>query len=242
MGRASRASSAPISVAALPPTPASTSSKTRVATGSAPASTTSRASMTRDSSPPEAPFWIGSSGAPRCAFSSNSTESKPSAPARTRRPSTVIASAWSAATSVWRDRDPQRRPAHRQVRELRGGCGAQLCGLGRPGLGRSTAGPHDIGGQLLVLLAQRGDRLVRDVQRGELHRRRGGPVQHRVDVGAVPAGQGSQHGLPLHDRLQPLRVGVERVEEAGQLHAHIRQQHAGLAQRPGQRLQLLVAG
>ena len=46
---------APTSSAARPPTPASTSSKTKVGTGSPPpASTTSRASITRDSSPPEA--------------------------------------------------------------------------------------------------------------------------------------------------------------------------------------------
>ena len=54
--RASRASRRPISTAARPPTPASTSSKTSVGGPPAPAKTTSIASMTRDSSPPEAPL------------------------------------------------------------------------------------------------------------------------------------------------------------------------------------------
>ena len=52
---ASRASRRPISMAAAPPTPASTSSKTKVGTGSLPAMTTSIASITRESSPPDAP-------------------------------------------------------------------------------------------------------------------------------------------------------------------------------------------
>ena len=61
---ASRASRRPISTAALPPTPASTSSKTIVAGGALPARHTSRASMMRESSPPEAPLRDRHRGAP----------------------------------------------------------------------------------------------------------------------------------------------------------------------------------
>src|SRR5580700_3029826 len=61
---ASLARRRPTSTAALPPTPASTSSKTNVGTGSAPAKTTSMASMTLDSSPPDAPLVSGRAGAP----------------------------------------------------------------------------------------------------------------------------------------------------------------------------------
>src|SRR5215467_1900375 len=78
--RASLASRRPISTAALPPTPASTSSKTNVGTGSAPANTTSIASITLDNSPPEAPLCSGSAGAPGCAASLISTSSPPCGP------------------------------------------------------------------------------------------------------------------------------------------------------------------
>ena len=61
---ARRASRRPISIAAAPPTPASTSSKTKVGTGSLPAITTSIASITRESSPPEAPRETGRGSAP----------------------------------------------------------------------------------------------------------------------------------------------------------------------------------
>ncbi len=55
----------PISTAAAPPTPASTSSKTKVGTGLVPASATSSASITRDSSPPDAPLCSGRGRSPR---------------------------------------------------------------------------------------------------------------------------------------------------------------------------------
>ena len=74
------ASRRPISTAALPPTPASTSSKRYVGTGSVPANTTSTASITRDSSPPDAPLAMGRGGAPGCGASSSSTSSAPDGP------------------------------------------------------------------------------------------------------------------------------------------------------------------
>ena len=72
-------------MAALPPTPASTSSKTKVGTGLDPARLTSRASITRDSSPPEAPLWSGRGSLPVLAASSISTSSRPDAVARSHR-------------------------------------------------------------------------------------------------------------------------------------------------------------
>ena len=67
---------APTSRAALPPTPASTSSKTNVGTSPLPV-TTSRASMTRESSPPEAALATLRAGAPGLAASTISTSSTP---------------------------------------------------------------------------------------------------------------------------------------------------------------------
>ena len=69
--RASRASRRPISTAALPPTPASTSSKIIVGTGWMPARHTSSASITRDSSPPDAPRCSGRGVAPWWALNTN---------------------------------------------------------------------------------------------------------------------------------------------------------------------------
>ena len=65
--RASRASRRPICTAARPPTPASTSSNTIVVPSADAASTTSSASITRDSSPPDALLFSGSTSVPRCA-------------------------------------------------------------------------------------------------------------------------------------------------------------------------------
>ena len=63
----------PATVAPAPPTPASTSSKMNVGTGSVPAITTSIASMTRDSSPPDAPRPSGRGSEPVCGFNRNET-------------------------------------------------------------------------------------------------------------------------------------------------------------------------
>ena len=98
--RASRARRRPISTAARPPTPASTSSNTNVGTGSAPANTTSMASMTRDSSPPEAPLCSGSGGAPGCAASLISTSSAPYGPGSSSSASTAVSDACGMASSV----------------------------------------------------------------------------------------------------------------------------------------------
>src|SRR5665811_291479 len=83
--RASSARRRPTSTAALPPTPASTSSKTNVGGRMAPdpgavARATSMASITRDSSPPEAPWPSGRAGAPAWAARSISTSWPPQGP------------------------------------------------------------------------------------------------------------------------------------------------------------------
>src|SRR5690606_36305549 len=100
---ASRASRRPISIAAAPPTPASTSSKTKVGTGSLPASTTSIASMTRESSPPDAPRPSGRGSAPGWGCRSRAAWSFPLSPysarsvTSTARVASGIASALSSA-------------------------------------------------------------------------------------------------------------------------------------------------
>ena len=99
--RASTASRRPISTAARPPTPASTSSNTNVGTGSAPASTTSRASITRDSSPPEAPLATGRAGAPACGESCSSTSSAPCGPTATRRVAPSSSTSIPSGSSRW---------------------------------------------------------------------------------------------------------------------------------------------
>src|SRR5690606_37249412 len=83
--RASSASRRPTSTAAFPPTPASTSSNTKVAGRTAPdpsavARATSRASMMRESSPPEALRPSGRAGAPSWDASRISTASAPHGP------------------------------------------------------------------------------------------------------------------------------------------------------------------
>ena len=67
----------PISIAAEPPTPASTSSNTNVGTSLDAAMTTSMASITRESSPPDAPLPSGRGSLPGCGRSSSDTTSAP---------------------------------------------------------------------------------------------------------------------------------------------------------------------
>src|SRR6266540_2102695 len=77
----------PTATAALPPIPASTSSKTSVGTSSRSTMTLRQASMVRESSPPEATLESGSGACPDPPENSNSTRSAPGEPAGgVRRP------------------------------------------------------------------------------------------------------------------------------------------------------------
>ena len=128
---ASSASRRPTSTAALPPTPASTSSKTNVGTGLVPASATSMASITRDSSPPEAPLasgrgrragvgasWISTSSTPgraepQPALADQQCAREPRAPRRAGAPRRSVGRpAWPAGSAP---RTPG-RPASRRRR------------------------------------------------------------------------------------------------------------------------------
>src|SRR5690606_27886268 len=101
--RASCARRLPTSIAAAPPMPASTSSNTKVGTGSVPAITTSIASMTRESSPPDAPRETDRGSAPGCGASRIDTSSRPcrdSVPSATRTSSRASGMARACSSSV----------------------------------------------------------------------------------------------------------------------------------------------
>src|SRR6266545_2095257 len=74
----------PTATAALPPIPASTSSKTSVGTSSRSTMTLRQASMVRESSPPEATLESGSGACPGPPENSNSTRSAPVGPGSSR--------------------------------------------------------------------------------------------------------------------------------------------------------------
>src|SRR5690349_20152077 len=186
---ASLARRRPISTAALPPTPASTSAKPNVGTGSAPAKTTSIASITRDSSPPEAPLCSGSAGAPGLEARRISTSSAPCGTGSASGVSTTeilacgMASAVSSAvtSSANRSADPGRgqpRPL-KDVCDLVGLLGREKrVGTGGAGLVRGVArGEGDV-----LDRAIRGRAVLRGGRRsggGQLHR---GPVDLGVDA------------------------------------------------------------
>ena len=133
---ASRASRRPTSTAALPPTPASTSSKTKVGTGLVPARHTSRASITRDSSPPEAPLASGPRLAPgvggqqRISTSSTPVRAEPEPAAADREPSSRRSAAHRRRAGV----------RHRQAGQLAGQLGGEPRGGRRRACGSAAGG------------------------------------------------------------------------------------------------------
>ena len=180
--------------------------------------------MTRDSSPPEAPLAIGSSGAPGCATMTISTWSTPSGPAATHRPSICTASgsagsasrcatrtattarpiaSWSSSVvtelpRVWAAALPARRDRLRRF------------GNGRPRTASSSA-------------CSAASRCSEESRFSSSTRGVRGPAQHGVDVLAVPPGQRAQRRLPGEHLLQPRRVGVQVRQVARQFGRHVDQ-------------------
>ena len=217
-GAASRASRRPISTAARPPTPASTSSNTIVGTGSAPASTTSSASITRDSSPPDAPLCSGCGVAPGCATSRSSTSSTPSAPAASDAPPTRQASgapgpagrAASRRPAAGRRASPA-RPARRWCRRPAAPAAAVRAAVTAAAWPASSTASAS---RRAASAASASSEVSSAPSRfaGLLR-----PGEHAVDVGGVLAGERLQLGLPGEHLREPLGVGVQPVQVAGEL-------------------------
>ena len=235
--RASRASRRPISTAARPPTPASTSSNTSVGTGSEWARTTSIASITRDSSPPDAALCTGSGGAPSCARHAQldlvdavrARVHERVAAARRRRPA---ARAGRPARPTRADHQLDARLPHRQAGQL---LGDRLAPARSAAFTRSDVSTCAPLGQLhrparraaRSSSASASSDVSSPASRSAASAR---PRQHAVDVGGVLPGQPLQLGLPRQHLLQHGRVGVQRIEVAAQLGADVGQQRLRLGQ------------
>jgi hypothetical protein len=91
-----------------------------------------------------------------------------------------------------------------------------------------------------VLVAQVAQAVVVAVELVQTHRRTLGPLQHRVDVVAVPAGERGQLGPSVVDRRKPRGVGVDRVEVRGQFGSDIACQITDLSQTCAEQREVLV--
>ena len=190
--------------------------------------------MTRDSSPPEAPLAIGSSGAPGCATITISTWSTPSGPALTQRPSTCTAS----------DRAGRPRRCATRTRTTALAIASWSSSLVTSTPSRSAASHRrrdnlsaaaaDLGPQRIQPGLQFGQPMLGGIEVRPVRRWPPGPGQHGVDVLAVAAGQRAQRGLPGQHLLQPGRIGVQTGQVTGQLGGHVDQRQRRLLQLAGQ--------
>ncbi len=92
-------------------------------------------------------------------------------------------------------------------------------------------------GQRVALSHQRGNGCFGGVQAGQALAGLARPGQHSLDVGGVLAGEPLEVGLAEQHLLQPGRVGVQRLEIAAELSAHVTEQRRSLPQASGQHLQ-----
>ena len=234
---ASAASRLPISTAALPPTPASTSSKTNVGTGRVSARATSIASITRDSSPPEAPLVSGRGSEPVLAASTSSTSSTPLEVNRSR--ALPISRPFSSSTVVEPHLEPGVR--HRQRVQLGGHRLRQpRARLAGAAVVSSPASLRERPAQLLPLGAQLRDPLVGAVQAEQPLGGGPRPLEDLVDRLAVLPGQRGQRCPPLGDRGQPGGVGLHPRGVGRHVGRHVGEQVADLGDPVGQRGDLRV--
>ena len=222
----------PTSMAAAPPTPASTSSNTMVGTGSAPASTTWTASMTRDSSPPEAAWAMGRSGAPGLAASIRAHVVDPG---RAQGQGHIVA----GHRQTGRVRGAGQRELHARARHRQGG---QLGGdlLGEPLRGSrallvqgDAAWSARRSRSAAICVARcsiRSSAPVRAAARPAACLR---PGQHLADVRAVLAQQPTQVSLALLDGCQPPRIGLDVLGVAREVGSQLPQLGHDRADRGG---------
>src|SRR3954449_12451608 len=170
--RASRASRRPISPAAWPPTPASTSSNTITGTGSAPAKTTSMASITRESSPPEAPLCTGRGGAPGGGAGRRASPPGSRSTAGGRRGAgrqreqqgDLVEALGPGLVGVGLDREGHPRALHGQPGELVAHLGGEPLGCGAAAGGELPAQLVDLRAGRVAFSGQLLQRLVGDVE------------------------------------------------------------------------------